>query len=115
VDPAPGEPPDAGPGGLPTPPGGRIRAGFLTGLACAPGSEGALEPLLAEAARRARGRGLDTLLHGAVVGERRAPRIGSAGRVRRYRSVLYLVAREDPGAVLATLRRGPRMVESVFL
>jgi len=96
-------------------PGGRIRAGFLTGLACRPGREGALRALLAEASRRARERGMDTLLHGEVVGGPWAQPLATGHRVRRYRSILYLVARQDPGEVLERLRRGTLQVESVLL
>lgn len=96
-------------------PGGRIRAGFLTGLTCRPGRERALRPLLAEASRRARERGLNTLLHGEVVGGRWAQTLVSHRQARRYRSVLYLVTREDPGGALEQLRRGPLHLESVLL
>lgn len=97
------------------PPGGRLRSGFITGLTCRPGHEHAVAPLIREAARRARTKGMATLLHGGMVGDRWARLLASCYRPRRYRTLLYLVAGREPGGVLGDLRQGPIHIDPIVL
>jgi hypothetical protein len=96
-------------------PGGRLRSGFITGLTCRPGHEHAVAPLIREAACRARAEGMATLLYGGMVGDRWARLLASSYRPRRYRTLLYLVARRNPGGVLHDLRRGPIHIDPIVL
>jgi hypothetical protein len=97
------------------PPGSPLRCAFLMGVCSRPSHEDAVAALLREAARRARRRGIAVLLYGAPRGDPWARLLGRWYRPRRYRTIHYLVARQDPGPVLERLRTGPLHVEALAL
>lgn len=97
------------------PPGGRLRSGFIVGLFCRSEGEDAVAALLGEASRRARRKGISTLLYGAPVGDPVARLLARWYRPRRYRTVHYLVARDEPGAALERLRAGPLHIDPLVL